>query len=313
MAMKTIKLLLIRRVSIIPQSRFITTEKLKPLIIMDFGGVICEDETLQKKGDVGLQWDDIVTMEDAVNRRTIKFSPSMVNRINGWSQFAEIRWLSPMYDNIKNELEVSVNINKFTSLPMVKTFGGKEQWIGKVDKEKSLLPFFQDPEHCPPERPILWIDSEAKYYYSWNAMRMNGKHLRNKMQEAKEADPNKTTAETEKNKNFQNLDPSLMDFFYPISELKEGEISLKYIYARPNTFFLSPWNGLLPSHCDVVEKILRNPEIELNANGSKRLFEWYENTAISIESKRQSKIVVRMKAAGLLTLLGVGGWIWFGL
>jgi hypothetical protein len=311
MVMKTIKL--VRRFSIIPQSRSVTTEKLKPLIIIDFGGVICEDETLQKKGDVGLQWEDVVIVEDTVNKRTIKFSPAMVCRINNWSQFAEIRWLSPMYDSIKNELEPAVGLNKFISLPMVKTPEGKEEWIGKIDKEKSLLRFLQDPELCPPERPILWIDSEAKYYYSWNAMRMNGKHLRNNMQGAKEADPNKTVAENEKSKTFHNLNPSLVDFFYPISELNEGEISLKYIYSRPNTFFLSPWNGLLPAHCDEVENILRNPETELNANGSKQLFEWYENTAISIESKRQSKIVVRMKAAGLLALLGVGGWMWFGV
>ena len=117
---------------------------LKPLILLDVDGVISGSN-----GGNKAYWKDV--KHKTFDGYSIYYSPTVITKINQWSQVAEIRWLTNWDERARKMLAPALGINEFEL--------ARDPALD-LRKDQAAFNCIQ----MTPSRPLIWIDDEVLYY-----------------------------------------------------------------------------------------------------------------------------------------------------
>ena len=117
---------------------------LKPLILLDVDGVISGSN-----GGNKAYWKDV--KHKTFDGYSIYYSPTVITKINQWSQVAEIRWLTSWDEKARTMIAPALGINEFEL--------ARDPALD-LRKDQAAFNCIQ----MTPSRPLIWIDKLVLYY-----------------------------------------------------------------------------------------------------------------------------------------------------
>lgn len=127
------------------------TEK-KPIILLDVDGII---NCMGEWGSINKIWPDTLTAEN-VHGYNIVYSPTVVAKINKWSEVAEVKWLTSWGPRARDFLAPRLGLNAFSVLPYDNK--AKDNNNTKVSCAEEVA------KEMDPDRLLIWLDDDFKLW-----------------------------------------------------------------------------------------------------------------------------------------------------